>query len=118
MCTAKTTLPEISDTLSLCRKIIIASVETLFIAKGRVCFLPTAILLSRVAVYRIVYGFNQAINRINKIAIGRKQTRTFAINKVSNTDFCHRIGIITEVPLLCTTWHRFYTAHALGPPSS
>ena len=25
---------------------------------------------------------------------------------------------ITEVPLLCTTLHRFYTAHALGPPSS
>ena len=26
---------------------------------------------------------NQAINRLNKIAIGRKQTRPFAINKVS-----------------------------------
>ena len=30
-----------------------------------------------------MYGFNQAINRLNKIAIGRKQTRPFAINKVS-----------------------------------
>ena len=29
-----------------CRKIIIVLVETLFIAKGRVCFLPIAILLS------------------------------------------------------------------------
>ena len=32
--------------------------------------------------------------------------------------YVHRIGIIIEVPLLCTPWHRFYTAHALGPPSS
>ena len=32
--------------------------------------------------------------------------------------FDHRIGVITEVPLLCTTWHRFYTAHVLGPPPS
>ena len=46
------------------------------IAKGRVCFLPIAILLE-------LYSFNQAINRLNKIAIGRKQTRPFAINKVS-----------------------------------
>ena len=62
--------------------LIIALVETLFIAKDRVCFLPIAILLRQVAVYRIVC-FNQAINRLNKIAIGRKQTRPFAINKVS-----------------------------------
>ena len=32
-----------------------ASAETLFTAKGRVCFLPIAILLSLVAVYRIVW---------------------------------------------------------------
>ena len=31
--------------LSLCRKIITASVETLFIAKGHVCFMPITILL-------------------------------------------------------------------------
>ena len=36
-------------------KIIIASVETLFIAKGLVCFLPIAILLSLVAAYRFVW---------------------------------------------------------------
>ena len=33
--------------------------------------------------YTELYGFNQAINRHNKIAIGSKQTRPFAINKVS-----------------------------------
>ena len=30
-----------------------------------------------------MYGFNQVINKLNKIAIGRKQTRPFAIKKVS-----------------------------------
>ena len=30
-----------------------------------------------------MYGFNQAINRHNKIVIGRKHTQPFAINKVS-----------------------------------
>ena len=30
-----------------------------------------------------LYGLNQTINRLNKIAIGRKQTPPFAINKVS-----------------------------------
>ena len=33
--------------------------------------------------YIELYGFNQAINRLNKIAIDRKQTRLIAINKVS-----------------------------------
>ena len=30
-----------------------------------------------------LYGFNLAINRLNKIAIDRKQPRPFAINEVS-----------------------------------
>ena len=68
---------------SLCRKRIIGSADILFIACC-VCFLPIAILLRLVAVYTVeLHSFNLAINRHNKIAIGRKKTRLIAINKVS-----------------------------------
>ena len=39
--------------LSLCRTIIIASIETLFIAKGRVCFLPIAIFIIKFVYYLV-----------------------------------------------------------------
>ena len=54
-----------------------------FIAKGRVCFLPSAISLSLFIVWLKPYNSIQQLDRLNKIAIGRKQTRPFAINKVS-----------------------------------
>ena len=49
--------------------------------------------------YIELYGFNQAINSLNKIAIGRKQTRPFAINKVSTDaiiNFLHSKGAATH----------------------
>ena len=44
-------------TSNLCNPVIkfIKFIKTLFIAKDRVCFLPIAILLSLVALYRIVW---------------------------------------------------------------
>ena len=63
----------------MCRKIIVGSVDILFIAISRAYFLPNAILLS-VYIAWLKPTTLYTATRLDKIAVGRNQTRLIAIN--------------------------------------